>query len=631
MNIIDRVESRLFSLLKSYNIKLDTNKILNIDTNQFYRYIILLKSKKAIFNTEFVLLSNLRSEILEIQKYKNINNYNKLDEHLDDLEKFTNKKSNMKSTNFINVFNYLSSSSKESIVNSTEFNDFNEYLHIHRPIESILKESLNTLKSKDKGIILLVGSVGDGKSHLLSYINKNHHNLVNDIYIYNDATESDNPYKTAVETLAEKLENFETGKIKKLVIAINIGMLHNLKEYLKDYDINNEIIETIATSNIFSNNGMENTVYNFENITIVSFLNEQNFFIENGKITSEFCNNLFNKIFQTDMSNPFYKAFMDDDGENRNEPPYQNYKLLLNPQVQETVIHLLIKIQIENKRIISTRALLNFIHDIIIPDLNDKENDSFLVNLLFNNYDKSSLLSAVALQDPIFIQDSKIDKLNIELYNTLNLQNTCLNLFGEEDYQTINNYLYLIEGLSHKRKFEMIVRLNYLFNYKKFEVPSFFEYINLIENIESNNQLKKNLLNKINTAIYEWKGSPQKGFIYNESIKPDTTIRIGLQFNPKPKNIVVTNKMTILVTFEIQNNKYNIEVDYNLYKLMKQIENGYILKEKDKVETVVFSEFVDNILNNLESNSNTIINIPNTNETYLISEGFLGYEIKEVE
>ncbi|RQN27248.1 DNA phosphorothioation-dependent restriction protein DptF, partial [Paraburkholderia tropica] len=161
------------------------------------------------------------------------------------------------------------------------------------------------------------------------------------------------------------------------------------------------------------------------------------------------------------------------------------------------IIHLLVKIQIENKRIISTRALLNLIHDIIVPDKEMKENDSFLVNLLFNNYGKSTLLSSISLQDPITIQDSHLDELNIEIYNAFNLQQKCKELFEEEDFKKIQSYLYLLDGLSHKRKFEMIVRLHYLFNYKDYENNSFFKYINLIENINNDLKLKKDILNKI--------------------------------------------------------------------------------------------------------------------------------------
>lgn len=630
MEFSKQVENKFFEILKIYNMNLQANNLININISQFYGEIILLKSKKIIHNTEFELLNRLKNEILEIQKYNDPNSYIKLNEYLEHLNSYNSKKSDTHSNHFLNIIKYISSSSKESIVNSSEFNDFNEYIHVQRPIEYKLKNALKNLKAKHHGIILLVGSVGDGKSHLLSYFNKNNNELLNDVYIYNDATESDNPYKTAVETLGEKLENYEKGVLKKLIIAINIGMLHNFKEYLIEKNKKSEIIQTIEASDIFSTNGMKNTLFESENITLVSFLNENNFEIENSNVISEFCNGIFKKIFQEDLSNPFYKSFIEDDGKNRSEPIYQNFHLLLDKKVQNSIIHLLIKIQIENKRIISTRALLNFIHDIVVPDSNVKSNDSFLVNLLFDSFDKSSILSAIYHQDPVLIQDAKLDQLNIEIYNSLDLQNKCEVLFGEEDFVKIKNYLYLLEGLSHKRKFEMIVRLYYLFNHNHYESQAFYDYINMMENIETNKQLQKDILKKIFTAIYKWKGSPMNGFIYNESLKPDTSLRIGLQFNPKAKNIKVTNKDTIIVTFEIQNKFYDIEIDYNLFILMEKIENGYILKEKDKIETVVFSEFVDNILNNLESNNKTIINIPSTNETYMISEGFLGYEIEGV-
>ncbi|WP_039067880.1 DNA phosphorothioation-dependent restriction protein DptF [Staphylococcus shinii] len=630
MKFSEQVENKFFEILRIYNINLQANNLMNLNVNQFYREIILLKSKKTLHNTEFELLNRLKSEILEIQKYNDSNSYIKLNEYLKYIDSYNSKISDNHNNDFENIIKYISSSSKESIVNSSQFNHFNEYMHVQRPIEYKLKTALKTLKTKHHGIILLVGSVGDGKSHLLSYFNKNNNELLNDVYIYNDATESDNPYKTAVETLTEKLENYEKGQLKKLIIAINIGMLHNFKEYLIKKDIKSEIIQTIEASNIFSTKGMENTLFESKNITLVSFLNESNFQIKNQKVVSEFYNEVFKKIFQEDMSNPFYKSFIADDGKNRNETIYQNFQLLSDKKVQSSIIHLLIKIQIENKRIISTRALLNFIHDIIVPDSNVKSNDSFLVNLLFNSLDKSSILSDIYQQDPAFVQDAKLDQLNIEIYNSLALQNKCEVLFGKEDFVKIKNYLYLLEGLSHKRKFEMIIRLHYLFNYEFYEFQSFFDYINMIENIETNKQLQKTILKKIYTAIYKWKGSPLDGFIYNESLKPDTSMRIGLQFDPKAKNIKITNKVTILVTFEIQEKFYDIEIDYNLFILMEKIENGYILKEKDKIEAVVFSEFVDNILNNIKSNDKTIINIPSTNETYMVSEGFLGYEIEGV-
>lgn len=119
-------------------------------------------------------------------------------------------------------------------------------------------------------------------------------------------------------------------------------------------------------------------------------------------------------------------------------------------------------------------------------------------------------------------------------------------------------------------------------------------------------------------------------YIYNESLKPDTTIRIGLQFTPKVLSIYPNNDFTITVSMEVQSKVYNLVIDYNFYKLMKKVERGYILKDRDKIESVLFSEFIDSILNHLESLEKTIISIPMTNEIYIINEGFLGYQIKKL-
>ncbi|WP_198645540.1 hypothetical protein [Staphylococcus agnetis] len=51
---------------------------------------------------------------------------------------------------------------------------------------------------------------------------------------------------------------------------------------------------------------------------------------------------------------------------------------------------------------------------------------------------------------------------------------------------------------------------------------------------------------------------------------------------------------------------------------------------QDIQETVVFSEFIDNVVNDLESTNETLINLPNSNDTFVIREGFIGYEIERV-
>lgn len=632
MKLEVEIKNKIFKILKELEINLNFLELSEINLKELRSEIFKLRSKKYINNTTYELLRSISNEIEDIQMFDSINSYKKLNELLINLERYISIKSDITTNKFLQVISNLSSSSKESIVNTEEFNYFNEYLHIHRRIEDRLKEALMKLKNENNGIIFLVGSVGDGKSHLLSYLNKNNKELFQNVYIYNDATESNNPYKTAVETLVEKLRQYEKKEISKMVIAINVGMLNNLSEYLISKNIDLEIVNTIKKSEVFSNKGMETTTFKLNNISLVSFLNETTFEIENEiGIKSDFYNSIFRKIFKKEVNNPFYKAFIEDDGFNRNEPIYQNYSLMLDESVQNTIKYLIIKTQIVKKRIISTRALLNFIYDIIVPEMNQKSNDSFLVNLLFDSNGKSAILTSMHEQDPIFFQNSKLDKLNIELFNTLDLQAKCEEIFGVENYKKIANYLYLLNGLEHKRKFEMIIRLHYLFNYEEYEPTSFKHFIRLLREIENNKTLKKEILNKVINGIIKWKGSPYKNYIYNESLKPDTKVRIGLEFKPKPKSVEINGKNNIVVKLEINNAIYEIEIDFNLYNLLEEVENGYVIKEKDKIDALVFTEFVDNIVNNLTSTESTIVNIPSTNETYMIRDEFLGYQLEEVE
>lgn len=620
--------NKLINNLKNYNIMINSKTLEEIDINEIKRNIFILKSKKTINNTEYELLTGIISKLSSIHKYNDELSYKKLEEILNYLENYNNKSTENDSDVFKRFIQNLSSSSKESIVNAEIFNDFNKYLHVNRPIENSLIQELEKLTKKEKGIILLVGSVGDGKSHLLSYLKNNYQGLFENIEVYNDATESDDPYRTAVETLLAKFQEYYQSENKKLVIAINIGMLHNFISHLKKLNLLIEFENDINESEIFSNNGMKQRVYNNNrDLSIVSFLNDSTFEITNGELQSEFYNKLINKIFEKNMENPFYNSFLKDDGYSRKEAIYQNYALLLNEDVQETIKKLIIKIQIENKRMLTTRSLLNFLHDIIVPDESTKENDSLLVNLLFENAEKSSVLSSIQTQDPVLIQNFQIDKLNIEIYNSMNLHKKCEEIFGTNNFQYIKEYLYLLEGLNHKRKFQMIIRLHFLFNFNMYGSEDFLNFIKIISDIEKNKEYQKNIYSKVINAMYLWHGSPEQGYVYSENLMHDTKLRIGLELEPKLRDIKRTDNNSIIVKFEIQGKVHEIEIDYNLYKLLNKLEKGYLMKEKDKAEAVVFAEFIDNILNDLESVNTTIIYTHEDKQKYIVKNSFFGYEI----
>lgn len=137
---------------------------------------------------------------------------------------------------FTNELNRLRKSSSDSIDNVEKFDGFKEYMHVTRTAEEDLKSILRKINlSGKKSLVLLCGSAGDGKSHLLSYLkNSDEENLIANYTVYNDATESSAPSMTAIQTLRVLLKDFRDTDLalpgKNIILAINLGVLSNFIE-----------------------------------------------------------------------------------------------------------------------------------------------------------------------------------------------------------------------------------------------------------------------------------------------------------------------------------------------------------------------------------------------------------------
>lgn len=162
------------------------------------------------------------------------------------------------SCSFISAFRELSNLSCGAVANIDHFSELNKYLHVIRTPEKALRDLLSRIENlPQKRLVLVCGSAGDGKSHLLSYF-KNEAHLLEDYMVYSDATESDAPNKTAISTLAKRIEafndeNIDNGGAEKIIIAINLGMLNNFIDSeegqafskLRQYVINNNIFTVL--------------------------------------------------------------------------------------------------------------------------------------------------------------------------------------------------------------------------------------------------------------------------------------------------------------------------------------------------------------------------------------------------
>lgn len=179
----------------------------------------------------------------------------------------------MKESRLYQIIATLSQSSVESVQTGDGFSDIDKYLHTERPISEELLDRMIEIDEAGGGIILLVGSAGDGKSHLLSKIK----GLVDwgEKAFYNDATASCSPKKTAIETLKEGLMDFSDNNIqstsRKMVLAINLGKLNAFIDDPEVANIYSKIKE--ATEPLFDEDDSTPPI-NSKHIKVVEFSNK---------------------------------------------------------------------------------------------------------------------------------------------------------------------------------------------------------------------------------------------------------------------------------------------------------------------------------------------------------------------
>ena len=279
-----------------------------------------------------------------IPKEENVQNTQYRDVKLEDDYEFKKTKGSY----LLTELSKLKKSSKESIEDSDGFKDaFKKYIHVDREIQNELENKLKELSNKNSAqLLMLSGSVGDGKSHLLSYMKYEHPELMNKFKIHNDATESFDPNLTAIETLNKVLEPFSDKNIdksnEKLILAINLGILSNLMDdegmqanYSKLFDILNKL-------DIFDNSTITtNLTEDF--LSIINFTDYQLYEINENGVTSNFILSLLNKITECSDENPFYSAYDKDLKNNLHTPIIYNYQMLMNSEIKEIIVQILMK------------------------------------------------------------------------------------------------------------------------------------------------------------------------------------------------------------------------------------------------------------------------------------------------
>lgn len=577
---------------------------------------------------------------------------------------------------FISTLAKLKSSSLEAVESSKSLSDFKKYMHINRAVQKEFEQYLFTIQDNDTAeLILLCGSVGDGKSHILSYYNENYPEVMAKYTIHNDSTASFYKNKPAIESLREVLENFTDEKIdnthEKLILAINLGTLNNFIEAdlenrfqrLKDYVEKSKILEEVRSVN-HEEKIPHFQFVNFSDYHLYSLTNEgpKSFYLQEliKRITARSDENIFDKKYkEICMECPSKKIC----------PVKANFELLRKDSFRNAIINVVIAAVIKEKLIISTRALYNFVYELLIDSRHinsgsaEPKNEiskldemqyceSLIINNFFTQSDSSELFAAIKELDPLWIRKENLDTFIVDFYNKENV----IKLFNDE-LPEIQHYMKKVEEIDvneHNRRelkdllLKSFVRAYYLLDKNElFELrdEAYDEYVEYLYYWNKGVKTKlKDLYSLVKEGTLHWNGDTEDSRInvYIGQAQTDYTISQFVDIKQDLSNIV-SNPEEELQTFlntlklEYKNSKteesYRVEIDFNLYRLLSKIVNGYRPNLKDKKLNIKFNDFVEAIVKSGSKDEILIITQKNriVNKSYKLeySEDF-GYTFEVV-
>lgn len=520
--------------------------------------------------------------------------------------------------NFIAVLSKLRKLSMESVENTASFDDFKKYLHVLRPVEEELRSLLNRVNAVNKKtLILLCGSAGDGKSHLLSYLrNADSANLLNGFELYNDATESSAPLLTSIDTLAEKLVPFNDDNCHsddgfKMILAINLGTLNSFIDSekgaafskLKKYVEVNEIFSTFVRPNEYQ----ENSVFQH-----VSFSDYQIFTLKEDGVGTEYLEKLLSKVFCQDEMNPFYRAYMEnaDCTLCQKCPVRHNFEFMSSAEHQKAIIKKIIEVVIKDKAIVSTREVLNLLYDILVHpefDYNSMcrvatSETKYLTQyiqcttpmLLYEFDDISPLLNAIRKHDLLKVRQADMDADMTRFHSSENIYEAFMAATADTQYEKLNDTtkIAVLGGIKAELKklvYRFIVRTRDI----KGEYPAneqqqlFDEYLRYLY-YQNSGQEKKlgKLYDATKKAIMNWDGqfdsdticiddSNEKFWVLEQLLIKPAIYKVQTPATGDVLRFSTAIKLRYRKASEIELETAEISMDYALFEMISAMKDGY--------------------------------------------------------
>lgn len=518
----------------------------------------------------------------------------------------------MAATRLKEAFLHLSQHSVDSVQNGKSFTEWDDYMHVDRPIENKLYEKMDEIDNAGGGIVLLVGSAGDGKSHLLSRIRQM--SDWGDNSFYNDATASSSPKKTAIDTLKEALVEFKDENLyktkSKLVLAINLGKLNALI----DDDVFKAEYKGIVESTwpIFDDDDTTPPI-DSERIKVVMFVDQQAFEFHKEPVErtvdSKFLSAILEKIISKNPNNPFYKAYKEDiaSGVNLKDPLILNYELLSTEEVRNTIVMTIIEAIVRFKMIITPREFLDFIYSIMVYPHEYKEKKDFyeaLLPTLLYCGNENLIQKAICKLDPLKQSCTEHDKQLSVLFTSYSIPATYfdakqLALLPSELVKRINEF-YANNGRDIERTTKFVFRLKHMLSYHT-ESEVYSSYIEILKGIYNKDVHKmQEIYSVVARAIPRHYGS-----YYAKANMVPLNIQGGryrlfgnLQLKPemiKPYYSETEPNEFLLrfdMSWKFSDSPVPLRMDYQLYSYLYELNRGKLALSYENEKNLTFSRFV---------------------------------------
>ena len=541
------------------------------------------------------------------------------------------------------VLERLSLHSVESVQDGNSLSAFDEYMHVERPIEGELRSRMRAIERSGGGIVLLVGSAGDGKSHLISRMRKEF--SWGDECFYNDATASSSPRKDAIATLKEALVEYKDINLgstcRKLVLAINLGKLN---AFIDDEEVKKDYSCIVKASVPIFDEDDTTPPEESDRIKVVLFTDEQifEFHPDNESeypVSSSFISLILEKIASRDEDNPFYRAYkMDIQNEMRmQEPCIINYELLQIAAVRKTIEMSLIEAIVRYKLLITPREFLDFIYSIIVHPQIDRHNftknnylEALLPTLLYEGT-RNLINNAVSKLDPFKYSNLQHDEILSCLFTSLSIPEDYLPECGCElprDMVDMINKLYDNNGRDITRVVKFVYRLGHVLNYHS-ECKDYISYLNLLRNLFRGeiNEVMQEMDELVNGTIPRHSAS----YYDKQNMIPLNTqgsmyrlfTNLQIELNEIPDNLFNPNSKTrffirFMLAWSVKGETVKLQMDYQLYTYLQDLKRGKLAVSYENDKHIGFSSFLRDLTALCESSSPiTIVRVDNKELTLM--------------